>query len=168
MSEEWCHYLSANIDIRLPSEEEIDTLEVYELTSPEPFIPEQENVNKIDKISQRQKQYEIKKDKFPGGYTMERWRKCLGLAPTGVIRKTFQATTQMVMNVEAENRQIGRRHFKSRFPALKEKRINDLFFSDTFFPSERAIDGSTCSQLFIGKDTDYMYVQPMKTESNSY
>ena len=99
---------------------------------------------------------------------MERWKKYLGLAPEDVIRKTFQATNQMVMNVEAENRMIGRRHFKYRFPALKEKRINDIFFSDTFFPSERAIEGSTCSQLFIGKDTDYMYVQLMKTESNLY
>ena len=31
------------IDIRLPSEEEINTLEVYELTSPEPFNSEQES-----------------------------------------------------------------------------------------------------------------------------
>ena len=114
-------------------------MEVYELTSPEPFNPEEESFDKIDEISQRQKQYEIKEDIFPGGYTIERWRKCLGLAPTDVIRKTFQAMTQMVMNVEAENRQIGRRHFKSRFPTLKEKRINDLFFSGTFFPSEREL-----------------------------
>ena len=99
---------------------------------------------------------------------MERWRKCLALAPEDIIRKTFQSTTQLQMNVEAENKRVGRRHYKSRFPALKEKRINDLFYLDTFFSSEKGVDSSTCSQLFIGKDTDYMYVQPMKTEPNSF
>ena len=157
------------LDIRQPTEDEVDTLEVFELTSPEPFEPDgnAESRNNVN-IRQRRKQCNKEITKYPGGYTLERWKKCLGLAPEDVIRKTFHATTQMQMNVEAENRTIGRRHFKSRFPALKEKRVNDLFYSDTFFPSEKGIDGSTCSQLFIGKDTDYMYVQPMRTESNSF
>ena len=50
----------------------------------------------MNEISQRQKQYEIKEGQFPGGQTMERWKKSLGLALTDVIRKTFQATTEMV------------------------------------------------------------------------
>ena len=90
------------------------------------------------------------------------------MAPEDVVRKTFQATTQMAMSVESDNRSIPRRHYKSRFPFLREKRINDTFHSDTFFPSTTSIDGHTCSQLFLGRDTDYMYVQPMKTESHSH
>ena len=90
------------------------------------------------------------------------------MAPDDIIRKTFQATTQLHTNVEDDNRMVGRRHFKSRFPALKERRVNDMFYSDTFFPSEKSIDGNICSQLFIGKNTDFMYVQPMRTESNSF
>ena len=156
------------INIRAPSEEEVDKLDIYELTSPEPFTPENDKIKYDDDIIHRRKQHEAVHKKYPGGFTMERWRKCLALAPEDVIRKTFQSTTQLQMNVEAENRKVGRRHYKSRFPALKEKRVNDLFYSDTFFPSEKGVDGSTCSQLFIGKDTDYMYVQPMKTESNSF
>ena len=39
-------------DIRLPLEEEIDTLEVYELTSPEPFKLEQETVNSFNVLYQ--------------------------------------------------------------------------------------------------------------------
>ena len=63
---------------------------------------------------------------------------------------------------------IGRRHLKSRFAFLKEKRVNDSFHSDTFFPTVKAIDGETCSQLFMGRKSDYMYVQPMKKESHSF
>ena len=40
------------IDRRLPLEEEIDTLEVYELTSPEPFKLEQETVDSFNMFYQ--------------------------------------------------------------------------------------------------------------------
>ena len=90
------------------------------------------------------------------------------MAPEDVIRKTFESTTQMSMNIEAKNRTIGRRHYKSRFPFLQEKRLNDVFHSDTFFPTIKSREGHTCSQLFIGRETDYMYVQPLKRESHSF
>ena len=44
-----------HINIRLPLEEEIDKLEVYELTSPEPFNPEDEKSDEIEQIYQRRK-----------------------------------------------------------------------------------------------------------------
>ena len=71
------------------------------------------------------------------------------------------------MNVEVENRAVGRRHFKSRFPFLREKRLNDEFHTDTYFPSIITNDGNTCSQMFIGRNTDYMHINLMKTESHS-
>ena len=57
---------------------------------------------------------------------------------------------------------------KSRFAFLKEKRINDTFHSDTFFPTVDSINGDTCSQIFIGKKTDFMKVYPLAKESHSY
>ena len=89
------------------------------------------------------------------------------MTPCDVIRKTFEATTQLAISTEAENRLIGRRHHKSRFPFLREKRLNDDFHSDTFFPTIPTNQGRICSQLFLGKDTDFMYVQPLKRESHS-
>ena len=53
---------------------------------------------------------------------MIEWRRRLAFAPEDIVRKTFQATTQMAMNVEAETRISGRRHYKSRFPFLREKK----------------------------------------------
>ena len=52
---------------------------------------------------------------------METWRKIFALAPEDVVRKTFEATTQLCMSVETENIIIGRRHLKFRFSILKEK-----------------------------------------------
>ena len=155
------------INIRCPSKEELDLLEIYELTSPEQFIPENDKEKQQELINRRNIASNVKQI-FPGGHSLQRWKKCLAMAPDDIIRKTFRATTQLQTNVEDDNRMVGRRHFKSRFPALKERRVNDMFYSDTFFPSEKSIDGNNCSQLFIGKNTDFMYVQPMRTESNSF
>ena len=92
----------------------------------------------------------------------------MALAPEDIVRKTFEATTQLSMSVEAENRVVPRDHYKARFPFLRERRINDEFHSDTFFPSVTTNRNETCSQLFFGRNSDYMFVQPMKTESHSH
>ena len=153
--------------IRAPTSDEMGRLPTYELTSPSTFIPDtgddHENI-----LTQRRKNIKKKKHDLPGNLTMEEWQKRLAYAPEDVIRKTFMATTQLAMNVETENRLSGRRHYKPRFAFLKEKRINDVFHSDTFYPTTDSSNGDTCSQLFIGKSTDYMKVYPMKTESHSF
>ena len=148
------------VKIRRPTEEELDTLEVLEMTSPDPYEPEGDVGNKIARNRK------TKAKECPGGWNLEKWQDNLGLAPDDVIRKTFDATTQLAMNVEIENRTIGRKHYKSRFPFLREKRLNDEFHTDTYFPSEKTSDGKTCSQMFIGRNTDFMKIYLMKTESH--
>uniref|UniRef100_A0A7S2WIU7 Uncharacterized protein n=1 Tax=Eucampia antarctica TaxID=49252 RepID=A0A7S2WIU7_9STRA len=102
-----------------------------------------------------------------GRTSMDTFKKRLALAPDDLVRKTFQATTQMSMSVEVENIVIPRRHMKSRFSYLREKRINDEFHSDTLFPSVESNEGHTCSHLFLGKGTYYMFVESMKKEFHS-
>jgi len=159
--------LKMYLNIRCPTPNEIDYLPTYELTSDESFVPDtgddHDNIitNRRKKVSKRYKDY-------PGGLSMNDWKKRLAHAPDDVIRKTFMATTQLSMNVESENRICGRRHYKPRFNYLKEKRINDIFHSDTFFPTIQSNSGDTCSQLFIGKRTDYMKVYPLKKELHSF
>ena len=152
------------LKIRKPSQEEIDTLEILEITSPEPFEPETDPNYEAQTRRNTKKKYK----EYPGGLTLDAWRKRLALAPEDIVRKTFEATTQLCMSVEAENRVVPRDHYKSRFPFLRERRINDEFHSDTFFPSVTTSKNETCSQLFFGKESDYMFVQPMKTESHSH
>ena len=131
------------------------------MTLSEPYKPKSSDNNVLarDKKS--------KPDKLPGGISLESWQNRLGLAPAEVIMKTFNATIQLAMNVEVENRMIGQKHFKSRFPFLREKRLNDEFHSDTYYPSVLTNDGNTCSQMFISRNTDYMKVHLLKSESHS-
>ena len=72
------------------------------------------------------------------------------------------------MSVGYENREIPRQLHNSRFPMLKNARRNDTVHSDAFFPSLRTSQGHTCSQMFIGENTDFMHVEPMKSESASF
>ena len=149
---------------RTPAPHELRELESFELTSPEPFVPD----NDLDEITTRRKPIKRVYKKYPGGLSMQEWRNRLALAPEDVVRKTFDATTQMAMKVEAETRAVPRRHYKSRFPFLREKRVNDTFHSDTFSPSIHGQNGEKCSQLFLGKRSDYMSVHPIKSESHAY
>ena len=155
------------INIRRPTNKEMDELPILELTADVPFQPD--SADDHDNIVTNRRK-EIKKIEYdsPGNIPLAEWRKRLAFAPEDVVRKTFLATTQLATNVEAENRVSGRRHFKSRFNYLKEKRINDIFHSDTFFPTIRTNSGDTCSQLFIGRNTDFMKVYPLKKESHSF
>ena len=82
------------IRIHRPTEDELEKLDHYELTSPDYFDPTEEK-------SIRRKSHQKIIHDIPGNLTIDRWRKCLALAPEDVVRKTFLATTQMAMNVEA-------------------------------------------------------------------
>ena len=151
------------LDIQRPLEEDLHILELYELTSPLEFAPEKDE----DILQRRNTSSKITK-LTPGNISLDEWRKRLALAPEKVVRKTFAFTTQMSMLLEAKNHAITWRHFASRFPFLNEKRINDTFHSDTFFSSVPTHKGETCSQLFIGRKTDYMSVHPLRTESHNH
>ena len=89
------------------------------------------------------------------------------MVPEDIVRKMLDATTQLALSIETDNRMGDRRHYKSRFPFLKEEHLNDQLDSATFFPSANTNKGETCSQLFVGRDSNYMYVHPMIKESHS-
>ena len=155
------------IKIRLPTGNELTSMPSYELTSPSVFIPDCGEENE-DLRTHRRKHSKRCPERLPGGIPLLEWRKRLAYAPEDVVMKTFSSTTQLAMNVEAENRMSGRRHYKPRFAFLREHRLNDVFHSDTFFPTVRSNTGDTCSQIFLGKNTDYMKVYPLRKESNSF
>ena len=51
---------------------------------------------------------------------------------------------------------------------LKNNRINDIVFSNTFFPSVSTSQGHKCSQLFAGEKNDFIHFETIKSESYSY
>ena len=81
--------------------------------------------------------------------------------PVEAVKKTLQATTQYATNVM---RLPMRRHFKSRFPALRVRRLDEDVATDTFFSNTKALDGSTCAQLFVGRRSMLTDIFGMKTE----
>ena len=95
---------------------------------------------------------------------MSEWRKRLAWSSEEDIRRTFDATTQLYLNVDMDNRENPREHYQSRFPGLKFPRQKERVATDTFFPSVTSSRGNTCSQLFVGTDSDRWAVYPMKKE----
>ena len=78
------------------------------------------------------------------------------------MEDTFKATTQLDKAVVCLPM---RRHYKSWFPALNVRRLDDIVATDTFYASTPAHDGSTCAQLFVGKSSYFTQVFGMKSES---
>ena len=91
----------------------------------------------------------------------QRVRACLGWKPLSVVKRTFDATTQLAQNFV---RLPLRQHFKSRFPALNVRRLREVFATDTFFASKPALGGATCVQLYCGKTSHFTDVFEMKTD----
>ena len=82
------------INIRRPTNQELDLLEVFEMTSPDNYEPYMKNDRTISRV------IKTKEQKLPGGLSIDEWQARLGLAPNDIIKKTFEATTQLAMNVE--------------------------------------------------------------------
>ena len=139
--------------ISKPTQDDLDTLEWFELTSPLPDLEYKSRRNK--------------KKILPENISIEEWRKRLAMVPEDVVRKTLDATTQFYLETESENRQDPRRHLKSRMPGLRLPRQHETVASDTFFPSVTSDRGNTCSQFFVGTTSDRWEVYPLKSESHN-
>ena len=84
--------------------------------------------------------------------------------PIDVIARTFDATTQYAQSGwitgHIENT------YKSPFPALNCRRRNESVATDTVYSDTPAIDnGSTCAQVFVGKQSKFSDVFGMRTDS---
>ena len=95
------------------------------------------------------------------------WKHRLGFVPDHVVRKTLDATTQLVPTVEAETREIMRDHFHTRLPELKVRRLNDVCFVDTFFSSVSSVRGYDSWNLYAFQRTgmDVIYLLRKRSQS---
>ena len=73
----------------------------------------------------------------------------------------------LASNVEDDNRDIMKRHYKARFLFLNWRRLNDTFYTDTFYLSVKSVQNYSCGQIYIGEKTRYWEVYPMKRESHA-
>ena len=111
----------------------------------------------------------------PGGYMVSKtsttpeepnWehiKKCLGFKPLDICQKTLDATTQYA---RTNARLPLRDHYISRFSALNVKQLLEVYCTDTFFSSEKALGGYTCAQIYVGKKSYLTAVFGMQQESS--
>ena len=85
------------------------------------------------------------------GKDIDKWRARLGFPTFDTTTSTLENTTQYVQILEAESREYMRDYYRTRAYALQPKRINDVLFSDTFFPQIRSIRGYKAFQMFAYK-----------------
>eukprot|EP00957_Ditylum_brightwellii_P052210 3958960-Ditylum_brightwellii.AAC.1 len=109
--------------IEKPNEGDLAKLETYELNLP---IPEMA----FDVGTARRK----KKFRSPSNIPIDEWRKKIAMLPDQAVKKTLENSTCFYLNIDAENRQDPRRHYKYRFPGICYPRQREVVASDTFFP----------------------------------
>jgi hypothetical protein len=90
-----------------------------------------------------------------------------GWVPSARISRTFENTTQFA---RADAHLLLHKHFKSRFPAAKVSRLNEIVATDTFVSDTPAANdgifnhgggGAIMAQLFVGKSSQITSVFPI-------
>jgi hypothetical protein len=141
-------------EISKPTQDDLDTLRWFEINPP-PLLGERRIC--------RQKKHDA-----PHQIPWDEWRRRLAMLPEDVVERTvLDATTQLYMTIENENRSQPREHYQSLCPGLRNFRQNETVASDTYFPSRTTNQGHTCSQIFVGLDSDFWVTYPLKTESSN-
>jgi len=139
--------------ISTPTRDDLDTLKWIEINPPA----------LLGERLRRRKKVELS-----SSIPWKEWRKRLAMLPEDVVKRTvLDATTQVYMNVENENRGEPREHYQSICPGLRNFRQNETVASDTYFPTKVTNQGHTCSQIFIGLDSDFWVTYPLKRESSN-
>ena len=99
---------------------------------------------------------------LPSKIDYEKLSPYFAFRPHDVIQHTLQQTTQLAKSTIYHPM---RRHLKSRFQMLRHKRLNEIIATDTYFASEKSIEGYYCAQVFFGMTSKMLHVAGMKTES---
>eukprot|EP00957_Ditylum_brightwellii_P077546 5892722-Ditylum_brightwellii.AAC.1 len=76
-----------------------------------------------------------RKGRIYNGVKLEEWRKRLAMLPERLVKKTLANCTNLYFNVEVENTQDPRQHFKYRFPGIRYPRQTETVALDTFSPT---------------------------------
>ncbi len=96
------------------------------------------------------------------------WSYRLGHLNREATLHTLQATTQLVKSIDAESRTTPMMHFKCCIPASQPRRLREGFSADTFNANVKSIHSFTCAQVFLGIDSGYTILIPLKSKGCAY
>jgi len=98
---------------------------------------------------------------LPGKIDYERLSPYFAFRPHDVIQHTLWQTTQLA---KSTIHYPMRRHLKSRFQMLRQKRLNEVISTNTYFANDMSIEGYYCAKVFFGLTSKILFVAGMKTE----
>ena len=93
------------------------------------------------------------------------WRPRLGYCSKEIAKHTLLNTTQHVLLLEADTRQIPRNTMASRNPQSNPRRTNEIVYTDTAFASCASMGGETCFQLLTTAVSLYTRAYPLRAKS---
>ena len=160
------------LDIRKPSDFELNTCEVIEITKDEIWNPQLYSEEAIDEQEYNQlvSEFEDKRNvnvkltsKRDKTMNIKEYSENFLFPGDKALAKTFDNTTQLGrMNLRIPMR----RHVKSRNPILQRRRINEPYATDTWFSTTTSYEGYNCVQLFYGTKSRVMSNYGLTTESD--
>jgi Reverse transcriptase (RNA-dependent DNA polymerase) len=159
------------LKIRLPTEQELETIPTIELTSKEKWDP---SITTEVEISANE--YEILKsenDKRESVAMLTKTSRCdctiseikpfFLYAEDKTLEKTIKATTRLGA---VYTRFPLRTHIKSRNPLLQRRRFKEPYATDTWFSTTKSYEGYKCAQIFVGIQSKMVSHYGMTTESD--
>ena len=160
------------IKIRRPTKYELDNCEMVDITSPEPWHPNELNEEENSEMSEEEYNNfvdNIEKRNINNRKTQNVVENPDKYAPYFLYpgKEVMQATLKNTTRYGAINMRIPmRQHYKSRNPLLNRRRILEGVATDTWFSSVTSYEGYNCAQAFYGIKSRTMSHYGMKTESN--
>jgi hypothetical protein len=82
--------------------------------------------------------------------------------PHEVIQHTIRKTTQLPKSIIYRSMRC---HLKSRIQILQQKRLNENISTETYFASEKSIEGYYCAQAFFVMTSKMLHMAGMKNAS---
>ena len=140
------------LQIRRPTQEELQSLPLITLTSEVPWCPQVGESDPYNGLVEQEDSHNhlLMVNKMSSNQKEPNWDKiqpCFGWKPIEVIKATYQNTTQLATN---NARLPLREHYKSRFPALNTQRIHETIATDTFFSAYKSIYGRVVPKYMLG------------------
>jgi hypothetical protein len=97
---------------------------------------------------------------LPAKIDYEKLSPYFAFRPHDVIQHTLRQTTKLV---KSTIHYPMRCHVKSRFQVLRDKRLNEVIDTDTYFANEKSIEGYHCAQVFFAMTSKMLYAAGKKT-----
>ena len=161
--------------LRYPKDLELRELPLYVITSPKVFRPEEALVNVLKKnikkgkrpqnrgLKARKTRRVIRRNATKDFY--HEWCLRLGCTNQATVDATFQATTQLVPSVKAENSMYPKKIRKNRFPFLRPRYLDEECSTDTIEVKSNSPGAYRYMQVYFYHKSRFTVAYPMTRKS---